>query len=181
MTSKSAFLSSPLSFAACLIGVLAVSQACAAVDPGANAATSQSSTVASRTEAADVDSSRDLESALISVQQLQEDSRQNASELNALKETVKAQSRLIEELKQNKGTTTQPGTADVDDLKSKMDEQSRTISKLQSQLADLQRNSGTNGTSSSSEISSLQQDITNLRSSVGRLESLVSSLSSKVK
>lgn len=181
MTSKSAFLSSPLSFAAFLIGVLAVSQACAAGDASANAATSQSSTVASRTGSADVDSSRDLESALISVQQLQEDSRQNASELNALKETVKAQSRLIEELKQNKGTTPQPNTADVSDLKTKMDEQSRTISKLQSQLTDLQRNSGSNGTSSSSEISSLQQDITNLRSSVGRLESQVSSLSSKVK
>ncbi|MCQ3032724.1 hypothetical protein NLO88_18905 [Pseudomonas syringae] len=163
-----------------MISVLAFSQAHAA-DASANAASPQNSTVASRTAPADVDSSRDLESALISVQQLQEDSRQNASELNALKETVKAQSRLIEELKRNNGTTTQPSTADVADLKSKMDEQSRAISKLQSQLSDLQRNSGSNGTSSSSEISSLQQDITNLRSSVGRLESLVSSLSSKVK
>lgn len=181
MTSKSAFLNSSLSVAACLISVLAFSQAHAATDASANAAAPQSSTVASRTESADVDSSRDLESALISVQQLQEDSRQNASELAALKETVKAQSRLIEELKQNKGTTPQPSPADVSDLKSKMDEQSRTISKLQSQLSDLQRNSGTNGTSSSSEISSLQQDITNLRSSVGRLESQVSSLSIKVK
>lgn len=181
MTSKSAFLNSPLSFAALLIGVLAVSQAHAAGDASANAATSRSSTVASRTESADVDSSRDLESALISVQQLQEDSRQNASELATLKETVKAQSRLIEELKRNNGTTTQPSNTDVADLKSKMDEQSRTISKLQSQLTDMQRNSGSNGTSSSSEISSLQQEITNLRSSVGRLESQVSSLSSKVK
>ncbi|MBC3948683.1 hypothetical protein [Pseudomonas folii] len=181
MTSKSAFLSFPLSVAACLISVLAISPAHAAVDASANTATSQSSTVASRTEAADVDSSRDLESALISLQQLQEDSRQNASELAALKETVKAQSRLIEELKRNNGTTTQSSTADVSDLKSKMDEQNRTISKLQSQLSDLQRNSGPNSTSSSSEISSLQQEITNLRSSVGRLESLVSSLNSKVK
>lgn len=181
MTSKSAFLRSALPFTALLIGTLALPQAQAATDSSANPATPQNSTVASRSEPADVDSSRDIESVLISLQQLQEDSRQNASELTALKETVKAQSRLIEELKRNNGTTTQSSTTDVSELKSKMDEQSRTISKLQSQLSDLQRNAGSNSNSSASEISSLQQEISNLRSSVGRLESLVSSLSSKVK
>ncbi|MBC3948660.1 hypothetical protein [Pseudomonas folii] len=63
-----------------------------------------------------------MDSALISLQQLQEDSCQNASELAALKETVKAQSRLIEELKRNNGTNTQSSTADLSDLKSKMDD-----------------------------------------------------------
>lgn len=178
MTSKSAFLNSPLSFAALLIGVLAVSQAHAAGDASANAATSQSSTVASRTESADVDSSRDLESALISVQQLQEDSRQNASELNALKETVKAQSRLIEELKRNNGTTLQTSNADVSGLKSKLDEQSRTISKLESQLNDLKRSTGSSSSSSSnsssSDLSSLKSKVEDQNRSISNLESKLS-------
>lgn len=72
-------------------------------------------------------------------QQLQEDFRQNASELTTLQETVTAQCRLIGELEHNNGTSTQPRTADVADLKSKMDEQNRTISKLPSQLTDLQQ------------------------------------------
>lgn len=52
--------SSPSFFAACLDGVLAIPQVHTVVDASTNLTSSQSSTVASPTEASDVDSSREL-------------------------------------------------------------------------------------------------------------------------
>ncbi|MCD5986884.1 hypothetical protein KDX30_03095 [Pseudomonas sp. CDFA 553] len=178
MTSKSAFLSSKIRFAAFLMGSLALSQAQAAVDLSSYNATSQDGIVASHYEPTGVYTLRKTEFTLGGLQQLQKESRQNASELAALKETVKAQTRLIEELKRNNGTTTQTSNADVSGLKSKMDEQSRTISKLESQLNDLKRSAGSSSSSnsSSSDLSSLKSKVEDQNRSISKLESKLSDI-----
>jgi predicted RNase H-like nuclease (RuvC/YqgF family) len=166
MANQPAFLSATLRFTALLAGSFALSQAQAADGvPAQTAATQTTITAEPYHPTADA----------ANLQQLQKESRQNAAELANLKETVLAQSLLVDQL------TSTPTGDPTAALKSKMDEQSRTISELQTQLNDFKRGAVSSSDSNASEISSLKQEISNLRSSVGRLESLVSSLSSKVK
>lgn len=175
MASKPAFLSSKLRFAAFLTGSLALSQAMAAGDVNAYDALAPSGTV----PAAD-DSSRNTGVTRGDLQQLQQESRQQALELATLKETITTQSLLIEQLKSvNAPTIPSPSTNDTDiaALKTKISEQTRTISTQQVQLNEAQRSAESNA----NDLNSLRQEISNLRSSVGRLDSQVSSLSSKVK
>jgi predicted RNase H-like nuclease (RuvC/YqgF family) len=170
MANQPAFLSATLRFTALLAGSFALFQAQAADGvPAQTAATQTTITAEPYHPTADA----------ANLQQLQKESRQNAAELANLKETVLAQSLLIDQLRSPTSATTQASDPRAA-LKSKMDEQSRTIGELQTQLNDLKRGAS-NSESNASEISSLKQEISNLRSSVGRLESLVSSLSSKVK
>lgn len=181
MTRQCAFLSSTIRFAVLIVGGLVLSQAQAAVDASPADATLQDSSVATHAAPTVDDTLRNTGFTMGDLQQMQKDSRQNAVELDALKETVSNQNRLIEELKRNTGTTVRSSDPEVTGLKSKIEDQGRTISQLESQLNDLKRNPDPSGNSSSSDISSLRQEISNLRSSVGRLESQMSSLSSKVK
>lgn len=178
MTDKSAYVSSKIRVAALLIGCLVFSQVRAAGDVSAPAPTLPNSAVvaASASEAPRVwdNNANDL-------QQLRDESSRNTIELATLKETVDGQSRLIEELKRTNNAAPQSSTNEVAALRTKMDQQSQTITQLETQLNDVKRTSGSNGDSNAGELSSLRQEISNLRSSVGRLESLVSSLSSKVK
>lgn len=182
MANKPVFLRSTLQSAAFLAASLVLVQVHAAGDLNAYDATPPSGPVAARTEQAANDS-RNAAITPGALQQLQQDSREQALELATLKETIAAQSLLIEQLKSANARTNPVPTSssstdtDVAALKARMSEQTRSISALQTQLSEAQRSSESNA----NDLNSLRQEISNLRSSVGRLDSQVSGLSSKVK
>lgn len=110
MANQAGFFSTTLRFTVLLAGVFALSQAQAA--DGVPAQT-----------------------AALDLQQLQQESRQNASELAALKETVKAQSLLIEELKRN--SSSDANASEINSLKQEISNLRSSVGRLDSQMSSL--------------------------------------------
>ncbi|WP_240997297.1 hypothetical protein [Pseudomonas viridiflava] len=166
-------------FAALLISSLAFSQA-QALEFNSGSASSQDNLAATHYEAvSSAYSVRSTNVTLGDLQALLNDSKQNAAKIESLKQTVEAQARLIEELKRNNSSQSRSSDSDVSGLKNKVDDQSRALAALQSQVSDLKRNSGSSA--SSSDLSSLKNDISNTRSELNSLKGTVSTLSNRVK
>lgn len=110
MANQPVFLSPTFLFTALLAGIFALSQAQAADG------------VPAQTAAPDL-------------QQLQQESRQNASELATLKETVKAQSLLVEELKRNSGSDA--NSSEISSLKQEISNLRSSVGRLDSQMSSL--------------------------------------------
>ncbi|WP_222833676.1 hypothetical protein [Pseudomonas sp. SC3(2021)] len=102
-------------------------------------------------------------------------------ELQKIRDTVRDQSRQIEELKRSSGSSSSAGSKEVDDLKNKLKEQDRQLETLGRQVEDLKRNSGSSSNSNNSEISSLKQKINDQDRAMDQLKRTVEDLSRKVK
>ncbi|NHW87728.1 hypothetical protein, partial [Escherichia coli] len=63
-------------------------------------------------------------------------------ELQKIRDTVRDQSRQIEELKRSSGSSSNSSSKEIDDLKSKVKDQDRQLDTLGRQVEDLKRNSG---------------------------------------
>ncbi|MFJ2539354.1 hypothetical protein [Pseudomonas sp. NPDC087614] len=102
-------------------------------------------------------------------------------ELKKMRETVNDQSRQIEELKRNSGSSSSASSKEIDELKNKVKEQDRELDTLGRQVEDLKRNSGSSSSSNSSEISNLKQKINDQDRAMDQLKRTVEDLSRKVK
>ena len=102
-------------------------------------------------------------------------------ELQKIRDTVRDQSRQIEELKRSSGSSSSAGSKEVDELKNKLKEQDRQLETLGRQVEDLKRNSGSSSNSNNSEISSLKQKINDQDRAMDQLKRTVEDLSRKVK
>lgn len=102
-------------------------------------------------------------------------------ELQKIRDTVRDQSRQIEELKRSSGSSSNSSSKEIDDLKSKVKDQDRQLDTLGRQVEDLKRNSGSSSNSASSEISSLKQKINDQDRAMEQLKRTVEDLSRKVK
>lgn len=102
-------------------------------------------------------------------------------ELKKMQETIKDQTRQIEELKRSSGSSSSSSSKEIDDLKSKVKEQERDLDKLGRQVEDLKRNSGSSSSSNSSEISNLKRTISDQDRAMDQLKRTVEELSRKVK
>ncbi|MDD1139137.1 hypothetical protein M5G22_16385 [Pseudomonas sp. TNT2022 ID233] len=102
-------------------------------------------------------------------------------ELKKMRDTVNEQSRQIEELKRNSGSSSSSSGREIDDLKNKVKEQDRQLDTLGRQVEDLKRNSGSSSSSNNSEISSLKQKLNDQDRAMDQLKRTVEELSRKVK
>ncbi|WP_339431699.1 MULTISPECIES: hypothetical protein [unclassified Pseudomonas] len=102
-------------------------------------------------------------------------------ELKKMRDTVNDQSRQIEELKRNSGSSSSASSKEIDELKNKVKEQDRELDTLGRQVEDLKRNSGSSSSSNSSEISNLKQKINDQDRAMDQLKRTVEDLSRKVK
>ncbi|MBV4488058.1 hypothetical protein HU727_020935 [Pseudomonas sp. SWRI153] len=102
-------------------------------------------------------------------------------ELKKMRDTVSEQSRQIEELKRNSGSSSSSSGKDIDELKNKVKEQDRELDSLGRQVEELKRNSGSSSNSSSSEISSLKHKVNDQDRAMDQLKRSVEELSRKVK
>jgi methyl-accepting chemotaxis protein len=102
-------------------------------------------------------------------------------ELQKMRDTVRDQSRQIEELKRSSGSSSSSSGKEIDDLKNTVREQDRQLDTLGRQVEDLKRNSGSSSNSASSEISSLKQKINDQDRATDQLKRTVEELSRKVK
>ncbi|MBX9406069.1 hypothetical protein K5E40_10320 [Pseudomonas baetica] len=102
-------------------------------------------------------------------------------ELKKMRDTVNDQSRQIEELKRNSGSSSSASSKEIDELKNKVKEQDRELDTLGRQVEDLKRNSGSSSNSNSSEISNLKQKINDQDRAMDQLKRTVEDLNRKVK
>jgi predicted RNase H-like nuclease (RuvC/YqgF family) len=102
-------------------------------------------------------------------------------ELQKMRDTVRDQSRQIEELKRSSGSSSSSSGKEIDDLKNTVREQDRQLDTLGRQVEDLKRNSGSSSNSASSEISGLKQKINDQDRATDQLKRTVEELSRKVK
>ncbi|MBK5525781.1 hypothetical protein JFT86_02350 [Pseudomonas sp. TH06] len=102
-------------------------------------------------------------------------------ELQKMRDTVRDQSRQIEELKRNSGSSSSSSSKEIDDLKNKVKDQDRQLDTLGRQVEDLKRNSGSSSNSNSSEISNLKQKLNDQDRAMDQLKRTVEDLSRKVK
>ena len=102
-------------------------------------------------------------------------------ELQKMRDTLKDQSRQIEELKRSGGSSSNSSSRELDELKNKVKEQDRELETLGRQVEDLKRNSGSSSNSSSSEISNLKQKVNDQDRAMDQLKRTVEDLSRKVK
>lgn len=102
-------------------------------------------------------------------------------ELRKMRDTLKEQSRQIEELKRSSGSSSSSSGKEIDELKNKVKEQDRELDTLRRQVEELKRNSGSSSNSNSSEISSLKQKVNDQDRAMDQLKRTVEDLSRKVK
>jgi predicted RNase H-like nuclease (RuvC/YqgF family) len=103
------------------------------------------------------------------------------NELKEMRDTVRDQSRQIEELKRSSGSSSSSSGKEIEELKNKVKEQDREIETLGRQVEELKRNSGSSSNSNSSEISSLKQKINDQDRAMDQFKRTVEDLSRKVK
>ena len=102
-------------------------------------------------------------------------------ELQKIRDTVRDQSRQIEELKRSSGSSSNSSSKEIDDLKNKVKDQDRQLDTLGRQVEDLKRNSGSSSNSASSDISSLKQKVNDQDRAMDQLKRTVEDLGRKVK
>lgn len=102
-------------------------------------------------------------------------------ELRKMRDTLKEQSRQIEELKRSSGSSSSSSGKEIDELKNKVKEQDRELDALRRQVEELKRNSGSSSNSNSSEISNLKQKVNDQDRATDQLKRTVEDLSRKVK
>jgi len=102
-------------------------------------------------------------------------------ELRKMRDTLKEQSRQIEELKRSSGSSSSSSGKEIDELKNKVKEQDRELDTLGRQVEELKRNSGSSSNSNSSEISNLKQKVNDQDRATDQLKRTVEDLSRKVK
>ena len=102
-------------------------------------------------------------------------------DLRKMRDTMSEQSRQIEELKRNSGSSSSSSGKEIDDLKNKVKDQDRELDTLGRQVEDLKRNSGSSSNSNSSEVSNLKQKINDQDRAMEQLKRTVEDLSRKVK
>ncbi|ROM73515.1 hypothetical protein BK654_23120 [Pseudomonas brassicacearum] len=115
------------------------------------------------------------------MQNLQNTAKANAAELENQKRTLGEQTRQIEELKRNNGSSSTSSSKEIDDLKRTIKEQERDLNDLGKQVEELKRNSGSSSSSSNSEISSLKRELSDQDREMDQLKRTVEELSRKVK
>jgi len=102
-------------------------------------------------------------------------------ELQKMRDTVREQSRQIEEFKRSSGSSSSSSSKEIDDLRNRIKDQDRQLDTLGRQVDDLKRNSGSSSNSASNEISSLKQKINDQDRAMDQLKRTVEDLSRKVK
>jgi cell division protein FtsL len=115
------------------------------------------------------------------VTQLQSNAKTNTADIENLEKTVKEQTRLIEELKKNAGSSSSSSASEVSDLKRTVSAQNSELKRLASQVEDLKRSAGSSSSSSSSDLSSLKREVSDQDKQLDQLKRTVDDLSRKVK
>lgn len=102
-------------------------------------------------------------------------------DLKKMQDTIDNQTRQLEELKRNSGSSSSSSSKEIDELKRTLAEQERDINNLGKQVEELKRNSGSSSSSNSSEISSLKREVSDQDRELENLKRTVEDLSRKVK
>ncbi|MCL5226372.1 hypothetical protein M4Z12_09735 [Pseudomonas sp. In614] len=110
------------------------------------------------------------------LEKLQGTAKSNAAEIETLKKTVSEQTRLIEELRRNTGTSTGSSTNEISSLKRTVEEQDKNLKDLAKQMEEFKRNTGSSSSSSSSEVSNLKREVSDQDNDLKKLASQVEDL-----
>ncbi|MGC6371947.1 hypothetical protein [Pseudomonas sp. K2I15] len=115
------------------------------------------------------------------IQAMRDALKRNDTEMQNLKSKLDSQTRALEDLKKNTGSSSGSSDGQLSELKRTVSDQKSTIDKLKSEIDDLKRNSSSSSSSSSSELSSLKSTVSDQKRSLEDLKRSVDTLSSKVK
>ncbi|MCV4283570.1 hypothetical protein [Pseudomonas capsici] len=169
---------------ALLMTSLAFSSANAAVEINSSNADSYDKIVTSFNDYGRGTALRNANITVGDIQEMRKGTESNTRELESLKKIIEGQARVIEELRRdNKSSASSSSSSDseISSLKRKLDEQDRSLEKLEGQVSDLKRSSGSSSSSSASELSSLKRDVSDQERELNNVKRSLDDLSRKVK
>ncbi|MDR9750185.1 hypothetical protein RG836_01880 [Pseudomonas sp. SZMC_28357] len=107
--------------------------------------------------------------------------RLSVADVEKMQETLKEQTRQIEELKRSNGSSSSSSSNELAQLKRTVSDQEGDLKNLSKQVDELKRSSGSSSSSSSSELSNLKREVSEQDRTIDQLKRTVEELSRKVK